>query len=250
MCSEAFPMLEVSQLSHTYGDLRVLEDISFTAEDGQFLALVGTNGCGKTTLLRLIAGLERPTRGSIRVGGQEVTGPGPDRGLVFQEYALFPWLSVRQNVEFGLKMRKVPPEKGQRIAQRYIDMLGLTGFEGYRTDQLSGGMKQRAAIARAMANDPRVLLMDEPFAALDCQTRVQMQEELLNVWQQEHKTVVFVTHNVEEAAMLADRVLIFSRRPTRIMESLEVGLLRPRDRMGPEINRLRSYIARALRATC
>jgi NitT/TauT family transport system ATP-binding protein len=243
-------MLEVSQLSHEYGELRVLDDISFTADDGQFVALVGTNGCGKTTLLRLIAGLENPTGGTIRLKGQEVTGPGPDRGFVFQEYALFPWLSLRQNVEFGLKMRKLSPVERRSKAQHYIDMLGLSGFEGYRTDQISGGMKQRAAIARAMANDPSVLLMDEPFAALDCQTRVQLQDELLNVWEQEHKTVVFVTHNVEEAAVLADRVLIFSPRPTRILESLDVGLLRPRDRMGPEVNRLRAYIAKALRAKC
>lgn len=250
MCSAGCPMLEVSELSHSYGELRVLDNISFTAEDGQFVAMVGTNGCGKTTLLRLIAGLERPDRGTIRLQGDEVTGPGPDRGFVFQEYALFPWLSVRQNVEFGLKMRNVAAADRRLKAQYYIDMMGLTGFEGYRTDQISGGMKQRAAIARAMANNPRVLLMDEPFAALDCQTRVQMQDELLNVWQQEHKTVLFVTHNVEEAAVLADRILIFSPRPTRIMELMDVGLLRPRDRMGPEVNRLRSYIAKALRSKC
>lgn len=248
MGNKDYPMLEVNRLSHSYSDLQVLDDISFTADEGQFLALVGTNGCGKTTLLRLIAGLELPMSGSIRVGGQYVTEPGPDRGLVFQEYALFPWLSVRQNVEFGLKMRNIPMPERQRIAQRYIDMLGLTGFEKYRPNQLSGGMKQRAAIARAMANDPRVLLMDEPFAALDCQTRVQMQEQLLQVWQQEHKTVLFVTHNVEEAAVLADRVLIFTPRPARILESLEVGLPRPRDRTSPEVNRLRAYISKALHA--
>jgi NitT/TauT family transport system ATP-binding protein len=240
-------MLEVLDLSHSYGQLRVLDKVTFAAADGQFVALVGTNGCGKTTLLRLIAGLEHPTGGLIRLGGRTVTGPGPDRGFVFQEYALFPWLNVRQNVEYGLKMRDVSPEERRHSAQLYIDRMGLAGFESYRPDKLSGGMKQRAAIARALANDPSVLLMDEPFAALDCQTRTQMQDELQNVWDQDHKTVLFVTHNIEEAAVLADRVLIFSARPAHIVEYVDIDLPRPRNRTSPEINQLRVRIARALR---
>ncbi len=239
-------MLEISHLSHSYSQLQVLEDVSFTAEEGQFVALVGTNGCGKTTLLRLIAGLDRPTSGIIRVEGEIVTGPAPDRGFVFQEYALFPWLSVAQNIEFGLKVRNVATAERRSTTQLYIDRLGLTGFEGYHPDQLSGGMKQRAAIARALANGPRLLLMDEPFAALDCQTRVQLQDELADVWQREHKTIIFVTHNVEEAAMLADRVLILSPRPAHIVQALDIDLPRPRHRTGPEVNDLRVRIARAL----
>lgn len=240
-------MLEVQGLTQVYGPLVVLEDVSFTAQDGQFLALIGPNGCGKTTLLRLIAGLVRPTAGQIHLDGRLVTGPGPDRGVVFQEYALFPWLSVRQNVEFGLALRRIPAVERRRIAQRYIDRVGLAGFEDYRPGRLSGGMQQRAAIARAMANDPRLLLMDEPFAALDCQTRTLMQTELVSIWQQDRKTILFVTHNIEEAVVLADRVLIFSARPARIIETVEVDLPRPRDRTGAELNRLRAYIASCLK---
>lgn len=241
-------MLEVSGLTHEYGSLRVLDGISFTAQEGEFIALVGPNGCGKTTLLRLIAGLEKPSGGTITIDGRPVEGPGPDRGFVFQEYALFPWLRVVENVEFGLKMRGVAVAERRQIAHRFLNRMGLMGFEDYRPDQLSGGMKQRVAIARALANDPQVLLMDEPFAALDCQTRNEMQDELQEVWQQDHKTVLFVTHNLEEAAVLADRVIVLSPRPTRIAEILKVDLSRPRNRTGLEVNQLRVYLHRALRS--
>lgn len=241
-------MLEVSGLTHEYGSLRVLDGISFAAQEGEFIALVGPNGCGKTTLLRLIAGLEKPSGGTITIDGRPVEGPGPDRGFVFQEYALFPWLRVVENVEFGLKMRGVAVAERRQIAHRFLNRMGLMGFEDYRPDQLSGGMKQRVAIARALANDPQLLLMDEPFAALDCQTRNEMQDELQEVWQQDHKTVLFVTHNLEEAAVLADRVIVLSPRPTRIAEILKVDLSRPRNRTGLEVNQLRVYLHRALRS--
>lgn len=241
-------MLEVSGLTHEYGSLRVLDGISFTAQEGEFIALVGPNGCGKTTLLRLVAGLEKPSGGTITIDGRPVEGPGPDRGFVFQEYALFPWLRVVENVEFGLKMRGVAVAERRQIAHRFLNRMGLMGFEDYRPDQLSGGMKQRVAIARALANDPQVLLMDEPFAALDCQTRNEMQDELQEVWQQDHKSVLFVTHNLEEAAVLADRVIVLSPRPTRIAEILKVDLPRPRNRTGLEVNQLRVYLHRALRS--
>lgn len=241
-------MLEVSGLTHEYGSLRVLDGISFAAQEGEFIALVGPNGCGKTTLLRLIAGLEKPSGGTITIDGRPVEGPGPDRGFVFQEYALFPWLRVVENVEFGLKMRGVAVAERRQIAHQFLNRMGLMGFEDYRPDQLSGGMKQRVAIARALANDPQLLLMDEPFAALDCQTRNEMQDELQEVWQQDHKTVLFVTHNLEEAAVLADRVIVLSPRPTRIAEILTVDLPRPRNRTGLEVNQLRVYLHRALRS--
>lgn len=241
-------MLEVSGLTHEYGSLRVLDGISFAAQEGEFIALVGPNGCGKTTLLRLIAGLEKPSGGTITIDGRPVEGPGPDRGFVFQEYALFPWLRVVENVEFGLKMRGVAVAERRQIAHQFLNRMGLMGFEDYRPDQLSGGMKQRVAIARALANDPQLLLMDEPFAALDCQTRNEMQDELQEVWQQDHKTVLFVTHNLEEAAVLADRVIVLSPRPTRIAEILKVDLPRPRNRTGLEVNQLRVYLHRALRS--
>ncbi len=243
-------MLQVKDLTKKFGALQALGGVSFDVKDGLFISVLGPTGCGKTTLLRMIAGLVAPTAGEIVLDGAPVIKPGPDRGFVFQEYALFPWRTVRQNVEFGLEVRGVPPEERRRIAQKYIAMVGLAGFEGFFPKQLSGGMKQRIAVARVLANDPRIILMDEPFAALDCQTRNVMQEELLNIWaaSQERKTILFVTHNVEEAVFLADVILVFSHRPGTLVETSPVNLPRPRDRISPELHRLRGHILDLLAA--
>jgi ABC-type nitrate/sulfonate/bicarbonate transport system ATPase subunit len=205
-----------------------LERISLDVADQEFAVIVGPSGCGKTSLLRLVAGLIEPSEGSITLDGAVVTGPGRDRGMVFQSYTLFPWLTVRANVEFGLKLAGVPPAERARIARHFIGEVGLDGFEAAYPKHLSGGMMQRAALARALANDPAILLMDEPFGALDSQTRSLMQELLLNLWQHSHKTVLFITHDIDEAILLGDRVHVMTARPGRIKERVEVPIARPR----------------------
>ena len=187
-------------------------------------------GCGKTSLLRLVAGLIEPTEGAIWLDNARVTGPGRDRGMVFQSYTLFPWLTVQRNVEFGLKLRGIPSDERHDIARRYLAQVGLDGFERHYPRQLSGGMMQRVALARALANDPAVLLMDEPFGALDSQTRSLMQELLLDIWQQSSKTVLFITHDIDELILLGDRVYVMTARPGRIKEMVEIDLPRPRSR--------------------
>ena len=205
-----------------------LDKVSFEVPDQQFAVLVGPSGCGKSSLLYLTAGLAEPTEGEIYVGGQQVEGPGADRGMVFQSYTLFPWLTVRQNVEFGLKRRGMPAAKRKEIVDYYVNEVGLTGFADNYAKQLSGGMMQRVAIARALANDPQILLMDEPFGALDSQTRLQMQQLLLRVWGNSKKTVLFVTHDIDEAILLGDRVYVMGARPGRIKQILDVPIERPR----------------------
>lgn len=196
--------------------LSVLQSINMEAEPRSLTCILGPSGCGKTTLLRLVAGLEKPDSGTIRVFGEEVEGPCRDRGLIFQEYALFPWRTVLRNVEFGLEVRGVGRSSRRKTARHYIDMVGLRGFEDYHPHQLSGGMKQRVAVARALANDPDVILMDEPFGSLDSQTRISMQKHLLDLHRLTQKTILLVTHSVEEAVTLGHRVIIMSRSPGRI----------------------------------
>ena len=179
--------------------------------------LLGPSGCGKSTLLRLIAGLDTPTSGDVKIDGQRVISPGVDRGMIFQDYALFPWRNVKHNITFGMEARKIPRARRDLIAQELIDLIGLTAFEDAYPSQLSGGMQQRVALARALANDPEVLLMDEPFSAVDLQTRELLQDELLRVWQIKRKTIVFVTHDINEAVYLADRVITMSARPGQIL---------------------------------
>ncbi len=210
------------------GTFSALENVSFEVPDQQFAVIVGPSGCGKSSLLYLTAGLSEPTEGDIYVGGQLVDGPGADRGMVFQSYTLFPWLTVRQNVEFGLKRRGMPAAERCEIVDHYLDEVGLRRFENNYPKQLSGGMMQRVAIARALANDPQILLMDEPFGALDSQTRMQMQQLLLRVWDHSKKTVVFVTHDIDEAILLGDRVYVMGARPGRIKRILDVPIERPR----------------------
>ena len=230
---QAAPRLQVDKVSLRYkkpdgGTFTALEQVSFEVSDQQFAVLVGPSGCGKSSLLYLTAGLAEPTSGEIYVGGQQVQGPGADRGMVFQSYTLFPWLTVRQNVEFGLKRRGMPAARRKEIVDYYVNEVGLAGFADNYAKQLSGGMMQRVAIARALANDPQILLMDEPFGALDSQTRLQMQQLLLREWGNSKKTVLFVTHDIDEAILLGDRVYVMGAKPGRIKQILDVPIERPR----------------------
>jgi NitT/TauT family transport system ATP-binding protein len=205
-----------------------LEGVDLTVNDNEFLTVIGPSGCGKTTLLRAIAGLIPIDDGRIEVNGQPVTGPGPDRAVVFQSFALLPWADVLTNVTFGLRLQKVPKSERDEIGMQYVKLVGLDGFEKRLPKELSGGMQQRVGLARALAVDPDILLMDEPFGALDEQTRRLLQEQLLQIWERERKTVVFITHSMEEAVLLADRLVLMSRRPGRIQQILDVPLPRPR----------------------
>ena len=219
-----------------------IDDFDFEVRDGEIVCLLGPSGCGKTTVLRIVAGLETPTNGRVMVAGKPVSSSGSDRGMVFQEFALFPWRTARKNIEFGLEVKGVPPEKRAEVSSRYIDLVGLKGFEDSHPNELSGGMKQRVGIARALANDPAVLLMDEPFGALDAQTRNLMQKELLRIWATTKKTILFVTHSVDEAVYLADRIVIMTARPGKVREIIEVGLPRPRDRTSGDFIRVRGKV--------
>ncbi len=204
----------------------VIEDFTLEVQDKEFVAIVGPSGCGKTTCLRMAAGLEFPTSGTLTVAGQAVTGPGPDRAVVFQQFALFPWKSVSDNIDFGLRAKKLPNSERDEIINHYIGLMNLKGYESAYPHQLSGGMQQRVAIARAYALDPDVLLMDEPFGALDAQTRVVMQEELVKLARKNPRTVLFITHAVEEAVYLADRVVIMAARPGRVKEIIDIKTVR------------------------
>jgi NitT/TauT family transport system ATP-binding protein len=219
-----------------------LDGIDLEIGDDEFLTILGPSGCGKTTLLNIIAGFDHPTGGDVRLDGEAILKPGPDRGVVFQEYALFPWLSVEQNIEFGLRERRVPKTQRRARVRDQIASVGLSGFERRYPQELSGGMRQRVAIARALVNDPKILLLDEPFAALDAQTRTLMQQELLRVWSAARRTAIFITHNIEEAILLGDRVVVMTARPGRIKEIVLVNLPRPRDVTSAEFNEIRRRI--------
>ena len=224
--------LKIEGVSKTFtghaGTVEALRPVDVDVEAGQFICLLGPSGCGKSTLLSIIAGLEIPTSGVVWAGGRKVRGPGTDRVLLFQEAALFPWLDVQRNVEFGLRQAGMSAKERSATAQRYIELVHLKGFERSYVHQLSGGMRQRAAIARALAIDPAILLMDEPFGALDALTRDRLHAELESIWAATRKTVLFVTHNVREAVALGNRVLVFSPRPGRILRDFQIDLPRPR----------------------
>ncbi len=224
--------VSVEQVSLTFGvpgkSVVALDRVSLDVPDKQFAVIVGPSGCGKSSLLDIIAGLKRASGGVCKVDGVPVHRPGRQRGMVFQNYSLFPWLTVRGNVEFGLRLRGMPAAERERTARFYVDAVGLSSFETSYPGQLSGGMKQRVAIARAMANDPEVLLMDEPFGALDSQTRTSMQQLLLQAWEKDSKTVLFVTHDIEEALFLGDIIYVMSARPGRFVDRITVPLPRPR----------------------
>jgi NitT/TauT family transport system ATP-binding protein len=219
-----------------------VERFDLSVGDGEFVCLLGPSGCGKSTLLNIVAGFFPPTEGRVLLDGVEVTGPGRDRGVVFQDHALFPWFRVGQNVEFGLKMAGVRRTERTRIADRYLDLVGLRAFRAAFPKELSGGMKQRVAIARALAGDPKILLMDEPFGALDAQTRRTMQDELTKIRAATGKTILFVTHAIEESLLLADRVVVMSTRPGRIKAVLSVPLGRPRSDVAPDFVALKAEI--------
>ncbi|MCI9508395.1 MAG: ABC transporter ATP-binding protein [Angelakisella sp.] len=227
------------------GEMVALNGVDMDIHENEFICVVGPSGCGKSTLLNIIGGLDTPTEGKVLVDGKEVDGPGPDRGIVFQQYALFPWLTVEKNVQFGLKLQGKSPEECQEIAQKYIKMVELEQFAKSYPKELSGGMKQRVAIARAYAVNPKVLLMDEPFGALDAQTRTQLQQELLETWEKEQKTCFFITHDVEEAIILAQRVVIMCARPGRVKDIVDIDIPYPRNqetKMTPRFLELKNYI--------
>jgi ABC-type nitrate/sulfonate/bicarbonate transport system ATPase subunit len=227
--------LAISGLGKVYGEndapdsVTALRDVSFEVPNHRFCAILGHSGCGKTTLLNIAAGFEKPSAGSVTVDGAPISGPGWQNTMIFQDYALFPWMSVHQNIVFGLEMKGLARHKRDEFSRHYIDLVGLDGFEDKYPHQLSGGMRQRVAIARALAVQPHLLLMDEPFAALDAQNRSFMQDELVRIWQREPKTVVLVTHSIDEAIKLSDCIAVMTRRPGRVKEFIQVDLPRPRD---------------------
>lgn len=228
-----------------------LEQVSFTVDKGQFVSIVGPSGCGKSTLLYIIAGLVKPTSGEVLVNNKPISGPGPDRGLVFQDYALFPWLTVYDNIKYGLEEKKIPKFEIDKIVNRYIELMGLKGFERRYPKELSGGMKQRVAIARTLACDPEIILMDEPFGALDAQMREILQEELLKIWQDSKKTILFVTHSVEEAVYLSQKVIVMTNRPGKVKKVVDVTVNKYKDREelnnDPHFISLKNYIWRLVR---
>lgn len=240
--------LELRSLEKTYvekktgRELKVLDGLDLAVAPGRLTCVVGPTGCGKTTLLRVIGGLEMPTSGEVLLDGRPVSGPGPDRGIVFQEYALFPWRTVLRNVTFGLNMKGVRGREAGAVADRYLEKVGLAGYDNMYPRELSGGMKQRVAIARTLAVEPRILLMDEPFASLDAQTRNGMQEFLVGLWLETGATIVFVTHSVDEAVFLGQDIIGFSRRPARVVERFQNTLPYPRKRTDQAFTDLRARI--------
>lgn len=223
------PIIELEGVFKRYGDMLALDDVSLRIEKGEFVVIVGASGCGKSTTLNMIAGFDHPSEGLVKVEGRQVTEVSPNTGMVFQQYALFPWLSVLDNIAYGLKMKGMKKAERRAVAQQFVDMVGLKGFENAYPKQLSGGMKQRVTIARVLANDPAVMLFDEPFAALDAMTRQVLQEELVRIYEQSGKTVVFITHSIDEALMLSSRILIMSARPGKIAQDIVNDLPHPRN---------------------
>ena len=250
MLKAADPILELRGVSKQFElqgrRIDALRDAHLRVRKGEFVCLIGASGCGKSTLLRIVAGFEVPTRGQALMWGMPIAGPGPERGMVFQDYALFPWLTVRGNIGFGPLARGRPAAEVKDTVERFIALVGLQRFADAYPHQLSGGMKQRVAIARVLANDAELLLMDEPFGALDAMTRERLQDELLDIWQRTGLTVLFVTHSIEEAVFLADRIVVMSPGPGRIESEVTVPLLRPRSVVAPEFNELRRELSQQL----
>jgi ABC-type nitrate/sulfonate/bicarbonate transport system ATPase subunit len=242
--------IQIKELEKIYGSSRnqvsALEKINLNIQNQEFICILGPSGCGKTTLLNILAGFEFPTKGFAEIFGKPILGPGPDRTMMFQDYALFPWLTISKNIEYGLKQKNLSKPERKKIVDHFIDLIDLKGFENNYPIQLSGGMRQRVALARAMAVDPAILLMDEPFAALDSFTRERMQDELVRIWQHNKKVIVFITHSIEESIKLADRIIIMSPRPGRIVEELAMDSPRPRDISSDECVRVARRIREIL----
>jgi NitT/TauT family transport system ATP-binding protein/sulfonate transport system ATP-binding protein len=249
------PKLRIAGVSRTFAGPRgqstpALAPVDLDVAPNDFITILGPSGCGKSTLLRIVAGLDRPSAGKALLNGREIRGPGRDRGMVFQSYTLFPWLTVGENIAFGLRERGVPAAEQRDAVRLYLARMGLSGFENHLPRQLSGGMQQRTAIARALANEPEILLMDEPFGALDNQTRALMQELLLSVWERDQKTILFVTHDIEEAIFMASRVVVMTARPGRIKADIAVDLPHPRAytlKTSPEFNALKARLTEEIR---
>jgi NitT/TauT family transport system ATP-binding protein len=247
--------LEIRSLNQSFlrddgSRLVVLDNIRFEVEDKEFVCILGSSGCGKTTLLRMIAGLDTAESGSIVLDGEEIRGTSPKVGMVFQEYSLFPWRSVIDNIAFGLEMQGMAKDERYRIAEHYLKLVNLAQFRDSYPSELSGGMRQRVAVARALALDPVLLLMDEPFGALDAQTRNMLQQELLEIWEATKKTVIFITHSVDEAVYLSDRIIVLTPRPGRVCRIFPVNLPRPRDRTGPEFAQVRREVLDLINQNC
>lgn len=242
-------MISLNNVGKTFDDNEVIKNISLNVKENEFVVLFGPAQCGKTTLINLMAGLEQVSAGEVRVQDQLVNRPGPDRGVVYQKTALFPWLTVEGNVEYGPKVLGKSKEERRKISEKYINLVGLHGFEKAYPIKLSGGMRQRVGIARAYANDPKVLLMDEPFGHLDAQTRYMMEQELERIWQSEKRTVVFVTNNIEEALYLADRIILLTNCPTRIDKEYIIDMPRPRSYVDEKFLKLRKQITAAMEKT-
>jgi NitT/TauT family transport system ATP-binding protein len=244
--------LEISRLHKQFVDaytdetVTAVEDVSFSIERGEFVSVLGPSGCGKTTVLNIVAGFDEQTSGTVHVGGKPVTGPSPERGVVFQSFALFPWKTVLGNVVFGLRMRGMPRREREPVARQYLELVGLDGFERKFPHELSGGMQQRLGVARVLANQPEVMLMDEPFASVDAQTRRKLQEDLTSIFEAKRPTVFFVTHDVDEAVFLSDRVVVLTPRPCRVHQIVTVPLDRPRDWRttleNPDFRRITAHI--------
>lgn len=248
------PKIELADLGQSYilrdenkkTEFIALESFSLKVRAGEFIAIVGPSGCGKSTLLDIVSGLVKPKKGTIFIDGRKVSGPALDRGFIMQGYALFPWRTVLKNVEYGLEVKHVPKRDRPQICQKFIEMVGLSGFENRYPSQLSGGMRQRVAIARALAYDPQILLMDEPFAAVDAQTRETLQDELMQIWEKTGKTILFVTHSIEEAVLLADRVVVMTCRPGRIRSVVDIALPRPRTAANMRVSADFAWITRRI----
>jgi len=252
---EVTPAITTKRLDKTYvsqsrdgalTETHALSDINLSVVQGEFICIIGASGCGKSTLLRIVAGFETLSSGELHVMGKTPAGPGPDRGMVFQDYALFPWLSVAQNIAYGPRQAGLPKAQIAESTERYLEMVGLEKFRSRYPHELSGGMKQRVAIARVLANDPAVILMDEPFGALDAFTRSGLQESLLQIWEKARKTILFITHSVDEAVYLADRVVVLSPHPGRLKLELPVDLARPRDIASVEFNHVKRALLDAI----
>lgn len=245
-------MIEAKSLCVSYktknGTITAMDHVSLNIEEGEFICLLGPSGCGKSTFLNIVAGFLTPTSGEITLDGKAITKPGKERGVVFQEHALFPWLTIKENILFGLKLRNVAAQEQKQELEKYLDMMGLTRFQNAFPKELSGGMRQRTSIARALINQPRTLLMDEPFSALDEQTRRKLQDELVKIWAREKVTIIFITHSIDEALILADRIVVMTPRPGRIHTIYDMtGYARPRDESSQEMLAIKQEIGEILK---